>query len=86
MLKKEKGQWSIQVCGGDGLKQASALVQTGMSRTSADRLAKKVDLAEAKLSADQRNQLSMFQGVVKVDQGQHSSHGAHGAHASHPKH
>lgn len=86
LLKKEKGQWSIQVCGGDGLKQASALVQTGMSRTTADRLAKKVDLAEAKLSAEQRNQLSMFEGVVKVDQGQHSPHGAHGAHASHPKH
>lgn len=86
LLKKEKGQWSIQVCGGDGLKQASALVQTGMSSATADRLAKKVNSAEAKLSAEQRNQLSMFEGVVKVDQGQHNPHGAHGAHASHPKH
>ena len=86
LLKKEKGQWSIQVCGGDGLKQASALVQTGMSRTSADRLAKKVQSAEAKLSADQLKKLSMFEGVVKVDQGQHGAHGAHDAHASHPKH
>jgi hypothetical protein len=89
LLKKEKGQWSIYVCGGDGLKQASALVQTGMSSTTADRLAKKVQLAEAKLSADQLKKLSMFEGVVKVDQGQHGAHGAHGAHdahASHPKH
>jgi hypothetical protein len=83
LLKKEKGQWSIHVCGGDGLKQASALVHTGMSSTTADRLAKKVQLAEAKLSADQLKKLSMFEGVVKVDQGQH---GAHDSHASHPKH
>ncbi len=89
LLKKEKGQWSIYVCGGDGLKQASALVQTGMSSSAADRLAKKVQLAEAKLSADQLKKLSMFEGVVKVDSGQHGAHGAHGAHdahASHPKH
>jgi multidrug efflux pump subunit AcrA (membrane-fusion protein) len=86
LLKKEKGQWSIYVCGGDGLKQASALVQTGMSSATADRLAKKVQLAEAKLSADQLKKLSMFEGVVKVDQGQHGAHGAHDAHASHPKH
>jgi hypothetical protein len=83
LLKKEMGQWSIYVCGGDGLKQASALVQTGMSSATADRLAKKVQLAESKLSADQLKKLSMFEGVVKVDQGQH---GAHGTHASHPKH
>jgi lipopolysaccharide export system protein LptA len=54
-----------------------------MSSATADRLAKKVQLAEAKLSADQLKKLSMFEGVVKVDQGQH---GAHGSHASHPKH
>jgi periplasmic copper chaperone A len=89
LLKKEKGQWSIHVCGGDGLTQASALVQTGMSSTTADRLAKKVQAAESKLSADQLKKLAMFDGVVKVDQTQHGAHGAHGAHdahASHPKH
>ena len=83
LLRKEQGKWSIQVCGGDGLKQASALVQTGMSSATADRLAKKVQSAESKLSADQLKKLSMFEGVVKVDQGQH---GAHDSHASHPKH
>ena len=64
-------------------------MQTGMSSATADRLAKKVQLAEAKLNADQLKKLSMFEGVVKVDQGQHGAHGAHGAHdahASHPKH
>ena len=83
ILKKEKGQWVIHVRGGDGLKQASALVQTGMDKATAERLAKKIQAAEAKLSADQLKKLSMFEGVVKVDQG---GHGAHGAHAAHPKH
>lgn len=80
LLKKEKGQWSIQVCGGDGLKKASALSQTGMSSATAERLVAKVQTAEARLSADQLKKLSMFDGIVKVDPA------AHGAHAAHPKH
>lgn len=89
LLKKEKGQWSIQVCGGDGLKNSSPLVQAGMSTTTAERLAKKVQSAEAKLSADQLKKLSMFEGVVKVEQDQHGTHGGHGArdaYAAYPKH
>ena len=83
LLKKEKGQWSIQVCGGDGLKKASALSQTGMPIATAERLVAKVQTAEAKLSADQLQKLSMFDGIVKVEP---AAHGAHGAHAAHPKH
>ncbi len=83
LLKKEKGQWSIQVCGGDGLKKASALSQTGMPSATAERLVAKVQTAEAKLSADQLKKLSMFDGIVKVDP---AAHGAHGVHAAHPKH
>ena len=80
LLKKEKGKWSIQVCGGDGLKNSSALVQTGMSSTNAERLAKKVQMSEAKLNADQLKKLSMFEGVVKVDG---ASHGAHSTSQDH---
>ncbi len=83
LLKKEKGQWSIQVCGGDGLKKASALSQTGMPSATAERLVTKVQTAEAKLSADQLKKLSMFDGIVKVEP---AAHGAHGANAAHPKH
>lgn len=68
LLKKEKGQWSIQVCGGDGLKKASALSQTGMPSAIAERLVSKVLTAEAKLSEDQLKKLSMFDGIVKVGQ------------------
>jgi hypothetical protein len=83
LLKKEKGQWSIQVCGGDGLKKASALSQTGMPSATAERLVAKVQTAEAKLSADQLQKLSMFDGIVKVEP---AAHGAYGANAAHPKH
>ncbi len=83
LLKKEKGQWSIQVCGGDGLKKASALSQTGMPIATAERLVAKVQTAEAKLSADQLKKLSMFDGIVKVEP---AAHGAYGTNAAHPKH
>lgn len=83
LLKKEKGQWSIQVCGGDGLKKASALSQTGMPSATAERLVTKVQTAEAKLSADQLKKLSMFDGIVKVEP---AAHGAYGTNAAHPKH
>jgi hypothetical protein len=58
-------------------------MQVGMSRTAAERLAKKVQGAETKLSPDQLKKLSMFEGVMKIDQGQH---GTQDSHASHPKH
>jgi len=84
LLKKEKGHWSIQVCGGDGLKNSSALVQTGMSSANAERLAKKVQMSEAKLSADQLKKLSMFEGVVKVDGASHGAHSTSQEHHTQP--
>ena len=86
LLKKDKGQWSIHVCGGDGLKKASVLQQTGMSPATAERLAKKVQAAEAKLSTDHLKKLAMFEGLVHVDPSGHGAHGAHGAQGAHPKH
>lgn len=83
LLKKEKGQWSIHVCGGDGLKKASALLQTGMPSSTAERLAAKVQTAEAKLSAEQLKKLALFDGIVRVEP---TGHGAPQAHGAHPKH
>lgn len=78
LLKKENSAWKIQVCGGDGLTQASQLGMTGMSSEAAQRLAAKVAAAEKKLPVDVLKKLAMFEGVVKVD------HAPHGAHAPHP--
>jgi hypothetical protein len=74
LLKKEKGQWSIQVCGGDGLTKAAALTMTGMSNAAAARLAQKVASAEKKVSASDLQRFSMFEGIVKVESASHHQH------------
>jgi hypothetical protein len=85
LLKKENGQWSIQVCGGDGLKQASTLTMTGMNQASASRLAQKVSSAEKLMPTEQVKKLALFEGVVKVDGGAHDPHKVNHGHATHSK-
>ena len=80
LLKKENGAWQIQVCGGDGLKKPETLTSTGMDAATAAKLAKKIDAAEAKLSKDHLNKLSMFDGMVKVDAPAHDGHAPHHHH------
>ncbi len=74
LLKKEKGQWSIQVCGGDGLTKAAALTMTGMSNAAAMRLAQKVAVAEKNVPASDLQRFSMFEGIVKVESASHHQH------------
>lgn len=85
LLKKENGKWSIQVCGGDGLKEVSSLTMAGMDKTSANRLAQKVAMAEKQMTSDQVKKLAMFEGVVKVGAGAHDPHTTHHGHAAHSK-
>lgn len=85
LLKKESGKWSIQVCGGDGLKQVSTLTMTGMDQASATKLAQKVAAAEKQMSSDQIKKFAMFEGVVKVDGGAHDPHTANHGHVAHSK-
>ena len=80
LLRKDHGKWSIQVCGGDGLKTASSLAMTGMDHSSASKLAHKVEAAEKKLPTDQVRKLSMFVGIVEVEGGGHTPH-----HSNHAK-
>ena len=83
VLQKAHGQWSIMVCGGDGLKDAKALEQTGMSAATAATLAKSLAAAESKVSADTRKKFAMFDGIVKVDAGHGNHHPAQSA-VKHP--
>lgn len=85
LLKKENGKWSIQVCGGDGLKQASSLTMTGMDQASANKLAQKIAAAEKKMPSEQVKKLALFEGIVKVDGGAHDPHTANHGHATHTK-
>lgn len=81
LLKKQAANWTILVCGGDGLRNAEVLIQTGMNASVAEALAKKVQQSESKLSKQQLKQLSLFGGVVKVEAGQ--QHGANTEHKAH---
>lgn len=89
LLQKDKHNWVIAVCAGDGLTQAAVLKTTGMSGAQADQLSKAVTAAEAKLSKDKLKLFASFEGMVKVDaaagHGEHGAHAAHGAHDAHGK-
>lgn len=85
LLKKQNGKWSIQVCGGDGLKQASSLTATGMDQASANKLSQKIAAAERKMPTEQVKKLAMFEGIVKVDGGAHDPHTANQGHSTHTK-
>lgn len=74
VLKKDDGRWSIQVCGGDGLRSATALEQLGIDSAAAERLARKVKAAEAALPAAQVRMFSLFEGTVRVDAGHAHPH------------
>jgi periplasmic copper chaperone A len=80
LLNKRHGQWVIVVCGGDGLRQAITLAQTGMKADEAQALAMKLQAAESRLPAETLRKFSSFEGMLRVDGG------AHGAHGKHPKH
>lgn len=79
VLQKRHGHWVIMVCGGDGLRQASTLVQTGMPADVAAALAKNLQLAEARLPEASLKKISSFEGLLRVD-----SEPAHG-HGHRPK-
>jgi hypothetical protein len=80
LLNKRHGQWVIVVCGGDGLRQASTLAQTGMKAAEAQALAMKLQAAESRLPAETLRKFASFEGMLRLDGG------AHGAHGTHPKH
>lgn len=83
VLQRVKGHWTITVCGGDGLKSAQALEQTGMPAASAKALAQDLAKAESRLSPQVVQKFSMFEGIVKVQSGHGEHHGA-AKPASHP--
>lgn len=70
------GGWAITLCAGDGLRQASVLQQAGVPQRDAQALQAAVAQAEQRLPAVERQRLSAFEGVMRVQ-------GAHPP-ASHP--
>jgi hypothetical protein len=84
LLKAEGGKWTIRVCAGDGLLQASTLEMAGVSGPTAKRLLEKVAAAEKRLPVDQVKKFSLFEGVLKIEAG--SQHGNGHSHGSGQRH
>jgi hypothetical protein len=83
LLEKQRGQWVIVICAGDALLDPKTLIASGIPSTAAMRLLDKTQLAESKLSETDRGRLSLFRGLMKVDQSAH--HGPQG-HSQPSKH
>jgi hypothetical protein len=83
LLKKEKGEWSILVCGGDDLKKASSLSMAGMTPKSARKLAQIASAAENNLPADELKKFSMLEGAIRTDGSPHGPHPEKQGHAGH---
>jgi hypothetical protein len=81
LLKKTGGNWSIHLCGGDGLKKSATLVMAGMDKSSAAKLIEKLTVSERSLPVEQVKQFSMFEGVIKIDDPRHGSHSTVPSHA-----
>lgn len=68
LLRKQAGSWSIILCAGDAVKEASYLVQTGMSTATATAIAEALVTAEEGLPAERRAMFSRFGAPVIMNQ------------------
>ncbi|WP_374833698.1 copper uptake system-associated protein [Paenochrobactrum pullorum] len=72
LLRQQKGQWHIVLCGGDSIREAKALQQFGLTVDQAEEMAKSIVNAEAKLDPALVQKFSLFDGVMVMnDDGSH---------------
>ncbi len=93
MRRSDDGKaWEINLCSGDGLRQAAVLEQAGMPPADAKALASALARAESRLDKATLARLASFEGTVRMGpHGEHppvAGHGAdahrgHDAHAGH---
>lgn len=73
LLRRHGGAWQITACGGDGLKDATTLVDAGIPAAEVKTLVQTLGAAEARLPATQRAKFSTFDGLMRMNaQGTHS--------------
>lgn len=68
LLRKQGDAWSIILCAGDAVKEASYLVQTGMAAGTATDLVEALVVAEAGVSAARLEMFSRFGPTVFMNQ------------------
>ena len=66
LMRKPDGNWSVQLCGGDGLKDIETLKQSRLPDAVATELATRQTTAEAALPATTRAQFSKFGATVHM--------------------
>lgn len=66
VLSRYKSEWAITVCGGDGLRDAESLAQTGIPKQYAIELARNLAAEESRQSPETRRKFSSFDGIVKM--------------------
>ncbi len=74
LLRKSQHGWEVFMCGGDDLTKLQVLEQAGIEPDQAQALALKLKNAEQNLSPENRQQLSIMQGVMPVEAIHHDKH------------
>jgi hypothetical protein len=78
LMRREGRDWSIVLCGGDGLKDPQALAMAGIEPAAARALVQRLNAAEASLTPAKRARFASFEGMVHMDaQGRHPAPGHH---------
>jgi hypothetical protein len=78
LMRREGRDWSIVLCGGDGLKDPQALAMAGIEPAAARALVQRLNAAEASLTPAKRARFASFEGMVHMDaHGKHPPAGHH---------
>ena len=80
LLKRKDDKWSVVLCSGDPIKEASSLVEAGMNENEAKQLSAELAQAEEKLAPARRAQFSLFDGTVSLEDSGATAHDAHPKH------
>jgi hypothetical protein len=67
LLRRKNGIWIVFLCGGDSLREASALRAAGVDQDNASTLVASLTRAEAKLDPKRVAQFSRFEGLVTMN-------------------
>ncbi len=80
MFKQASGEWMVQACGGDGLKEIKTLEQSDIASADAKALAERANVAEKTLPDTTRKLLSTFDQQPAAMPAPHHHHADHSAH------
>jgi hypothetical protein len=67
LLRRHEGAWTVILCSGDPLKEASSIAAAGVPQDSADRLAASLASAEKLTDPGRVRLFSTFEGTMKMD-------------------